>query len=182
MTPPTRRKRREPVVSLVAAVAANGVIGRDGDMPWRLATDLKRFRRLTWGKPVVMGRRTFEAIGMPLSGRHSIVMSRHRRHMRGTSYAETLDDALAQARDWAWRHGVDEVCVIGGGEIYRAALPRADMMRITHVDAAPEGDTTFPDFAHGPGMPWKAIAAADVAESWRDSYSTRYRVYRRVAV
>ena len=125
------------MVSIIAAVAENGVIGNGGTMPWRLSTDLRRFKALTLGKPVIMGRRTFESIGKPLPGRTNIVVSRRSDYRpEGVTVAASLDDALAEARSAALRAGLNEVFVIGGGEIYRAALPRADWLHITGITPA----------------------------------------------
>jgi dihydrofolate reductase len=133
-----------PEVVLVVAAAANGVIGRDGAMPWHLPEDLKRFKRMTVGHAVVMGRRTFEAIGRPLPGRHNIVLTRDRAFRAdGVTVAPNLAEAIAaagldpRARDEA-------IFVIGGGEIYALALPIATRVELTRVHATPEGDTFFP--------------------------------------
>ncbi len=130
-------------VALVVAVAENGVIGRAGDLPWRLRQDLRHFRRLTSGHVVIVGRRTQESImrrlGGPLPGRRTIVLSRQAGYrLPGCETAPTLDSALQFAR------GEEEVYVIGGAEIYREALPRADRIYLTRVHAAVEGDTFFP--------------------------------------
>jgi dihydrofolate reductase len=132
-----------PLVSLIVAAAANCVIGRDNRMPWHLPEDLARFKRLTLGHPVVMGRRTYEsivaALGKPLPGRANIVVTRRRDFAApGCTVTSSLDAALAAARD------ADEVFVIGGAEIYRLALPRADRVYLTRIDADFEGDATFP--------------------------------------
>ncbi len=127
-------------VTLVAAVAANGVIGRDGGMPWHLPGDLRHFKRLTMGHVLVMGRRTYEAIGA-LPGRTTVVVTRQADwSVPEVLTASSLDDALLRAQ------GVDDdVYVVGGEEIFRVALPVADRMVLTHVDGCPEGDTFFPD-------------------------------------
>ncbi|MYZ50274.1 dihydrofolate reductase [Propylenella binzhouense] len=132
-------------IAFVAAVAANGVIGAGGGLPWHIRADLRRFRAITMGKPVIMGRRTFESIGRPLDGRLNIVVSR-RRIEAGTD-VEVLADwpaALSRAQTEAARTHADEICVIGGGQIYAHALPDADRLYLTRVDAAPPGDTYFP--------------------------------------
>ena len=164
------------IVSLVAAVAQNGVIGADNDMPWRLGSDMRRFRRLTWGKPVIMGRRTFDSIGRALPGRHTIVVTRNRGwRAPGARAARGIEDALEQAEAWA-RGRVEEICVIGGGTIYEQALERADWLRLTHVEARPEGDVLFPRI--DPGK-WQEVGAVDVPAGPRDDAATRYRVSRR---
>jgi dihydrofolate reductase len=129
-------------VSLIAAVAENGVIGRGGQLPWHLAADLQRFKRLTMGHTIIMGRKTWESIGRPLPGRRMIVITRQDDYCaEGLEVASSLDAAIdvAAARD-------DEAYVIGGAEIYRQALPRADRLFLTRVQAIVEGDTTFPEF------------------------------------
>jgi dihydrofolate reductase len=127
-------------VTLVAAVAANGVIGKDGSLPWHLPDDLRHFKRLTNGHVLVMGRRTFDSIGRPLPGRTTIVVTRQPQwHADGVRTAEDVADALAQATQ------LDaEVFVAGGHEIFREAMPVADAMVLSRVDARPDGDTVFP--------------------------------------
>ncbi|QRM55909.1 dihydrofolate reductase [Sinorhizobium sp. BG8] len=135
-----------PKIVLVVAVARNGIIGRDGDLPWRLPSDLKRFKRVTMGKPIVMGRKTFTSIGRPLPGRPNIVITRDPSFAAdGVSVARSLDEALEQAGRSAAELGVDEICIVGGGEIYRQVFAKADVIHVTEVDAEVEGDTRFPD-------------------------------------
>lgn len=132
-------------IVIVAAVAENGVIGRDNAMPWRLASDLRHFRSLTMGKPVVMGRRTYLSLGRPLPGRTNIVVSRNAAFSApGIVVAGTFDRALEVARGDALRRGTGEVMVIGGTDIFTQCLPLADRLEITHVHARPDGDTFFP--------------------------------------
>ncbi|MFT5440527.1 MAG: dihydrofolate reductase [Alphaproteobacteria bacterium] len=130
-------------LALIAAVARNGIIGRDGDMPWRISADLKYFKSTTMGKPIVMGRRTFESIGRALPGRLNIVVSRNAGFT--ADGAETATD-LDQALEIAALQGGDEVMVIGGGEIYAAALPHADRLYLTEIHTDAEGDVHFPTF------------------------------------
>ncbi|TNC13711.1 dihydrofolate reductase [Methylobacterium terricola] len=128
-----------PSVTLIVAVAQNGVIGRDNALIWRLRSDLRRFRALTMGKPVVMGRKTWDSIGRPLPGRRVIVMTRDPAWTApGTERAAGWDDALRLAGD------AGEVMVAGGAEIYALALPHADRIHLTEVAASPEGDARFP--------------------------------------
>ena len=135
----TNRTARRPCVSIIVAVGANGVIGTDGQLPWRLPEDLKRFRALTMGHAMVMGRKTFDSIGRPLPGRRSIVVSRQSAlHIEGATVTPSLDAAIAAAGD------DPEIFVIGGSEIYAASLPLADRLLVTEVDASPAGDTHFP--------------------------------------
>lgn len=166
-------------VSIIAAVAENGVIGGEGDLPWRLSSDLKRFKQITMGKPMVMGRKTFASIGKPLVGRTNIVVSRAAgAGIEGTITAPSLDAALALAAERAARDGVDEIMVCGGGEIYRAAMPAADRMYITHVAVAPEGDVLFPTI--DPAV-WRVVSRETVAVGESDSAATTFVVYNRIA-
>ncbi len=162
-------------VALIAAVARNGVIGADNAMPWRLRTDLLRFRQLTLGKPVVMGRRTFQSLGKPLAGRLNIVVTRQSGYApEGVTVAPNLDAALARAAAEAGPSG--EVMVIGGGQLYAEAIGRADRLYITHVDAAPEGDTHFPTI--DPAV-WSAVSRQAVPAGEKDSAATEFVVYER---
>jgi len=130
-------------VTIVAAVARNGVIGVDGGLPWHLPDDLRRFKELTLGHVLVMGRKTYESIGRPLPGRTTVVVTRTPDWQAGSSevlVAGSLPAALARAAAID-----DEVFVVGGGAVYAEALPYTDRLELTHLDAAPEGDTRFPD-------------------------------------
>jgi dihydrofolate reductase len=134
-------------LDLIVAVARNGVIGRDGGLPWRLSSDLKTFRRLTMGKPLVMGRRTFQSLGKPLDGRDNLVVTRDVGFKAiGIETFQALEPALARAQICAAARNTDEVMIIGGADLYRQALPLADRIYWTEVDATPDGDTTFPEF------------------------------------
>jgi dihydrofolate reductase len=132
-------------IALIAAVADNGVIGRDNELPWHLPEDLRHFKRTTLGKPVVMGRKTWESIGRPLPGRINIVVTRQPGYVaEGAQVAATLEQALRLAETAATESGADELMVIGGAEIYALALPRARRMYITEVHAEVTGDARFP--------------------------------------
>ena len=140
-------------ITLVAAVAENGVIGRDGALPWRLSADLRRFREITTGHHVVMGRRTWESIGRPLPNRTNVVLSRDpffRPDDEAVVVEPSIEDAIARARG----AGETELFVIGGAEVYALALPLADRIRLTRVAARVDGDVRFP-----------ALDARDWAES-----------------
>jgi len=133
-------------ISIIAAVAENGVVGRGGRLPWHLAADLRRFKQLTMGHTVIMGRKTWESIGRPLPGRQMVVVSRQDGYRaEGVDVASNLDAAI----DVATTAGDDEAFVIGGAEIYRLALPHADRLYLTRVHAKIEGDTVFPEFDPG---------------------------------
>ena len=132
---------------LVVALADNGVIGRDNRLLWRLKTDLRRFRDLTWGKPMIMGRKTFQSIGKPLPGRETLVLTRDRSFREeGVHVAHSWDEAVAAGRALAERMGADAVAVAGGAEIYALALPSIERMYLTQVHVSPEGDAVFPAF------------------------------------
>src|SRR3972149_7478103 len=131
-------------VTIIAALASNRIIGRGNRMPWHISDDLKRFKALTLGHPVVMGRKTFESIGKPLPGRDNIVVTRSQAFAApGCRVVHSLAEALAAAQ------GASEVFVIGGAQIYALALPLADRLQLTEVDAAIDGDAYFPDFDRG---------------------------------
>lgn len=159
-------------VTLVVAIAENGVIGRDGGLPWRLSTDMKRFKETTMGKPVVMGRKTWESFPKrPLPGRRNIVVTRDRTYgAEGAETALSLDEALERAR------GEPEICVLGGGEIYAQALPVADRLDVTHVLAEIDGDTHFPPIDP---ETWDAISVEEIPAGEKDSHATRHVVYER---
>lgn len=132
----------KPRISLIAAVARNGVIGSDNALPWKLPEDLKRFKALTLGHPVIMGRKTYESIGRPLPGRRNIVISRNAAFAAaGCETAASLDAAIA-----ACTGITDEIFIIGGAQIYAEALPRAQRLYLTEIEAAYPGDVQFPDF------------------------------------
>lgn len=169
--------KSEPKIVIVVAVAANGVIGREGDLPWRLSTDLKRFKALTIGKPVLMGRKTWASLGRPLPGRPNIVVSRDARFKaEGAENAPSLDAALDRARAHAAELGVDEVCVIGGGEIYRQSIGMADILHVTEVQAEVEGDTLFP--AIDPAI-FEKVFEEDLPRGEKDSHAMHFVTWRR---
>lgn len=137
-----------PLVSLVVARARNGVIGRDGALPWRIRGDLALFKALTLGKPVVMGRRTWDSLPRkPLPGRTNIVLSRDGAFApTGAVTCDRWDEAMEIAREQAAEDGVDEVCVIGGEAVFALALPAARRLHLTEVEAEPPGDARMPPF------------------------------------
>jgi dihydrofolate reductase len=168
-------------IAIYVAIAENGVIGREGGLPWRLSSDLKRFKAGTMGKPVIMGRKTFESIGRALPGRLNIVVSRDPEYRaEGVETAGSLEDAIKLASVRArCMTGADEICVIGGGEIYRQALPLTDRLHVTHVLTEVEGDTSFPPI--DPEI-WERVRAQDFAAGEKDSHPTRHAVYERRAL
>ena len=164
-------------VALIAAVAENGVIGADGAIPWRLPTDFAFFKRMTLGKPLIMGRKTFESIGRPLPGRTNIVVSRQRGYQPdGVIVIDTLDAALDHAQTIAVADRVDEVMIGGGAQIYREAMGLADRLYITRVALAPDGDTRFPLIDE---KVWEVEAEPEVLRTERDSVDFRVVIYRR---
>jgi dihydrofolate reductase len=168
-------------VAIYVAIAENGVIGSKGGLPWRLSTDLKRFKAGTMGKPIIMGRKTWESFPKrPLPGRLNIVVTRDKAYQaEGAEVAPSLQDAIALARIRArCMAATDEICVIGGGEIYAQALPLADRLHVTHVLAKVDGDTVFPPI--DPEI-WYLVGAEDFPAGEKDTHSTRYAVYERRA-
>ena len=130
-----------PIISIMVAMAKNRVIGKDNDMPWHLPADLKHFKEVTLGKPIIMGRKTYESIGRPLPGRKNIVMSRNADYtLEGCDTVTSLEDALKLVND------VEEVMIIGGGYLYEQTISRADKLYLTFIDLDVDGDTKFPEY------------------------------------
>ena len=164
-------------VAIIAAVANNGVIGNGNHIPWRLPGDFAHFKRMTMGKPLIMGRKTFESIGRPLPGRTNIVVTRKEGyHPAGVIVHPDFDAALEHAQQIARNDKANEVMIGGGAEIYRQALPIADRMYLTQVELDPPGDIFFPsiDFEQ-----WKPGGEINVAPHPEDDAAFRVRVYRR---
>jgi dihydrofolate reductase len=162
---------------LVAAVADNGIIGRTGGLPWRLKSDMRHFRALTLGKPVVMGRKTFLSIGKPLSERTNIVVSRDRTlTVAGAVVVSSLEAALAIARADALRRNADAIMVIGGGDIYAQALARADRLEITRIHAQPAGDAQFPSIS---STTWEVVSCVEHGPGPGDDASFTFLTYMR---
>jgi dihydrofolate reductase len=150
-------------------VARNGVIGKDGGLPWRLSSDLKTFRRLTLGKPMIMGRRTFASLGKPLDGRDNIVVTRDPAFTsEGVEVFPSLDAAIARAHTHAATRSVDEIMVIGGADIYRQILPKSDRIYWTEVEADIEGDTVFPAFDRSQ---WRETARQSIPKGPNDDHA-----------
>jgi dihydrofolate reductase len=164
-------------VVLIAAVADNGVIGARGAIPWRLKSDLQRLKKMTIGKPVVMGRATFASIGRPLPGRTNIVLTRDIEFRGdGAIVTNSLRDARALALGDALRRSVTEIAVIGGAEIYTQFMDSADRLEITEVHARPEGDTLFVAID---GAVWQEVARVHNPAGPGDSAAFSYVTYRR---
>lgn len=159
-------------ITLVAAMARNRVIGDEGGMPWHLPADLRHFKAVTMGCPVVMGRRTFESIGRALPGRTNIVISRSRPDLPdGVLLAAGLDEAIERA-------GAQRVMVIGGGQVYREALQRADRMELTLIDAVVTGDTVFPEW---PAAEWHLAAMQARPSDEANAYNLVFATFERAA-
>lgn len=166
-----------PEVVFVVAVAENGVIGAGGAMPWRLKSDMTRFKALTSGRPVVMGRKTFLSIGRPLPGRTNIVVTRDAGfRAAGAVITNSVADAMAIATGDALRRFATEIAVIGGAEIYAQWMERADRLEITEVHARPDGDTHFPPIDAGA---WEEVARERKPAGPDDSADFSYVTYRR---
>ena len=169
-------------IAIYVAIAENGVIGREGGLPWRLSTDLKRFKAGTMGKPIIMGRKTWQraraAVARPAQHRRD---ARQDFRAEGAEVAASLADAIALAKARArCMAGADEICVIGGGEIYAQAMPLADRLNVTHVLGEVDGDTRFPPI--DPEI-WRVVSTEDLPAGEKDTHATRYTVYeRRMAV
>ena len=157
-------------ISFVVAVAENGVIGRDNGLPWRLPADLQHFKRVTLGKPVLMGRKTWDSIGRPLPGRHNIVISRQPHlAIEGCTVVATVDQALDLTREQA------EVMVIGGAEIFKQLLPRSERLYLTRVHAHVPGDVHLPDL----GADWIERSREYHAADERNEYAYSFLILER---
>ena len=168
---------KSPEIVFVVAVAENGVIGRDNAMPWHLKSDLKRFKAITIGKPIIMGRKTYESIGRPLPGRTNIVVTRDADYRAaGAVVATSFDVARAVALGDALRRSAAEIAVIGGAEIYAQWMQCADRLEITEVHARPEGDTCFGVI--DPAA-WQEVARVRNPAGPAESADFSYVTYRR---
>lgn len=165
-------------LSIVVARAANGVIGRDGDLPWRLKSDLALFKANTLGKPIIMGRKTWDSLPRkPLPGRMNVVLSRDGSFEPQQAVAcESFLEAVQMAREQAQDDGVDEVCVIGGRALFEMALPKARRLYITEVDAQVAGDVTFPDFDEAD---WHEVRRESHPAGEGDDHAFTFRVLER---
>ena len=164
-------------LAVIVAAAENGVIGRNNALPWHLPQDLRYFKRVTMGKPIVMGRKTFDSIGRPLPGRTNIVITRNPGFSaEGVRVVASLDEALRLAADIALIDGATELVVIGGVEIYRASIPRADRLYITEVHASVEGDAFLPriDWSQ-----WREVGRERHPASDANPYDYSFVVYQR---
>lgn len=161
------------IISLVVAAANNNVIGKDNQLLWRLPNDMRFFKNVTWGLPVVMGRKTFESLKEPLPGRKNIVLSRQRLEGDNVVVVNSLDDAIFLVKQM----DVKEMMVIGGGEIYKLAFEKARRIYLTRVDAEPEGDTYFP--AIDPKA-WKLVRHENHEADEKHAYGYSFQVWERL--
>ncbi len=159
------------IISMIAAMANDRIIGKDNQMPWHLPADFAWFKRCTLGKPVVMGRKTYESIGRPLPGRQNIVISRDSSLLiEGVDVVTSIEAAIEKAGE------VDEVMIIGGGSVYQACLPKSERLYVTHIDADLDGDTQFPDWGEG----WQEIAQESYSADEKNAYDMKFVVLERV--
>ena len=160
-----------PRLSLIVAMAKNRVIGADNTIPWHLPNELKLFKSLTMGNPIVMGRKTYESIGRLLPGRTTVIVTRQKDYaIEGAIVAHSISEAIAACK------GADEIFVIGGADLFRETLPLADRLYLTTVDAEPEGDTFMPDFDAGE---WHETSAQAFDKDEKHAYAYQLRVYDR---
>lgn len=165
-------------LSLIAAHAENRVIGIDNSMPWHLPGDFKYFKATTLGKPIIMGRKTWDSLGRPLPGRLNIVVSRQAGlELAGAEVFASLEEALLRAEQWAREKGIDELMLIGGAQLYGQALEKGlvSRMYLTRVELSPEGDAWFPEFDRGQ---WTLVSSEAQAEEGKPAY--HFEVWDRV--
>jgi dihydrofolate reductase len=154
---------------IVVAIAENGIIGKDNGLSWNLPSDMKRFRRITMGKPMIMGRKTFASVGRKLPGRETVVVTRDRSFsFEGVRVVHSPQDAVAKAEELAARMGAEEIIVAGGAEIYAALLSQASRIDLTRVHAMIEGDVAFPDL--DPAI-WHEISREEQARQEGDDHA-----------
>jgi dihydrofolate reductase len=163
----------KPRLSMIVAMARNRVIGADGKIPWHLPNELQLFKRVTMGHHIIMGRKTYESINRLLPGRTTVIVTRQPGYaISGARIAHSLEDAIAQCS------GDSEVFIIGGGELYRAAMPLADRIYLTVVDAEPAGDTRMPEF--DPAQ-WRLTGTEQFRRDDRHAHDYRFEIHDRVA-
>ena len=162
------------IISLIVAASTNNVIGKDGKMPWHLPNDLKHFKNITWAMPVIMGRKTFESLGKPLSGRKNIIITRQKDYNPdGTISVQSLVDAISEAK----KMDVKEVLIIGGGEIYKMAWEKANRIYLTRVKLETAGDTFFPEIHLNE---WKLTNQKNFEGDENNSYSYSFQTWDRI--
>lgn len=171
------------ILSMIVATADNNIIGKDNDMPWHLPADLAYFKKVTLGKPIIMGRKTYESIGRPLPGRRNIVISRDENYVpkvngtaAGIDIVTSVDQALALVDGSDGSDAVEEIMVIGGGAIYKHCLPNADRLYVTHIKATIDGDTQFPAYDDGS---WKKTASELRPCDDKNAFELDFCIYQR---
>ncbi len=160
------------LISFVVAAASNNAIGKDGKMPWHLPKDLKNFKNITWGMPILMGRKTFESIGKALPGRKNIVLSSKAWEAEGVIRVKTLNDALFVAE----QTDANELMVIGGGEVYKSLLEKAKRIYLTRIEAEPEADTFFPKIDP---KEWHLMSQSNHEADEKNPYNYSFQVWER---
>jgi dihydrofolate reductase len=163
------------IISLVVAAATNNAIGLKGQLPWNLPNDLKHFKNVTWGMPIIMGRKTFESLGKPLKGRKNIVISRQMDTKDGIVVVKSLEDALFVAG----QTDAKEAMVIGGGEIFRQVFEKADRIYLTRIETAPEADTFFPVIDD---KLWHLMSRKDYQPDEKNAYSYSFQTWERFSL
>lgn len=167
----------EPKLSLIVAKSRNGVIGVDGDLPWRLRGDLQMFKRVTMGKPVIMGRKTWESLPFPLPGRPNVVVTRDKGYAaKKAEVLTSVPDAIGRGFELAGQRGVDEIMLIGGAQLYAALLKYCDRMYITEVDVMINGDAHFPAIDESQ---WRISRETDWQQGEGDDHRYRFLQYER---
>ena len=167
-----------PKLSLIVARARNGAIGVDGDLPWRLSSDLKLFKKTTLGKPVMMGRVTWESLPFPLPGRPNLVLTRNADYKaEGAEVFTDIHAMIGRGYELAGALDADEVMLIGGAKLYATLLPLCGRMYITDVDAQIDGDAYFPEFE---ASDWECVSETPVPKGPKDDYGFTFRIYDRV--
>jgi dihydrofolate reductase len=168
-------------LTIVAAIARNGALGKDNAIPWRASSDLKRFKDITWGRPLVMGRKTYQSIGRPLPGRKTVVVTRAREFVaqegQGLYVAHDFDAALELADRLGRAMHAGEIILAGGAELYRLGLPRAQFLRLTTVDCAPEADAFFPEIDW---TQWRELRRETPERGERDEFALEYMDFGRI--
>ena len=166
------------ILSMIVATADNNIIGKDNDMPWHLPADLAYFKKVTLGKPIIMGRKTYESIGRPLPGRRNIVISRDKSYAAsGIDTVTSVDQALALVDGSEGGDAVEEIMVIGGGAIYKHCLAKADRLYVTHIKADIAGDTQFPNYDDGN---WQKVSSELRECDEKNVHQLDFCVYERV--
>ena len=164
-------------LAIVVAMANNRAIGKDNQLLWHLPEDLQYFKRITMGKPMIMGRKTFESIGRPLPGRLNIVVTRQNDWQHeGVVVTHSIDDAQAVANSYAFENGIDEIMLIGGAQLYESALNHVDTLYLTRVDADIEGDAFFPMIDE---TIWKEVSREEHAATERNPFNYAFCVLKK---